>query len=82
MKDLTFKMWCKAQFARQQVSERFTSEEGDASGIIIAIIMIIIVVALAIVFRDQIGNWFNKLVGQADPMMDGLDQTPANAIGG
>lgn len=66
MKDLTFRMWCKAQFAKQQVKERFTSEDGGADGIIIAIIIIIIVVALGIVFREQIGKWFNTLAEGAN----------------
>lgn len=66
MKDIAFKMWCKAQLAKQQIKDRFISEEGGADGIIIAIIIIIIVVALGIVFRDQIGNWFNTLAQGAN----------------
>lgn len=76
MKDLAFKMWCKAQFAKQQIKERFTSEEGGADGIIIAIIIIIIVVALGIVFRDQIGQWFTDLATSADSQIGNAGKDP------
>lgn len=66
MKDLTFKMWCKAQYAKQHIESHLAGEEGGADGIIIAIIIIIIVVALGIVFREQIGKWFNTLAEGAN----------------
>ncbi len=77
MKDLAFRMWCKAQFAKQQIKERFTSEDGGADGIIIAIIIIIIVVALGIVFRDQIGKWFSDLAGAANDQIGDATKDPA-----
>lgn len=80
MKNMAFKMWCKAQYVKQHAGDYLKREEGGVDGIIIAIIIIIIVVALAVVFRDQIGIWFNKLVGQVD--VDGMGSTGASTIGG
>lgn len=77
MKDLTFKMWCKAQYAKQHIESHLAGEEGGADGIIIAIIIIIIVVALGIVFRDQIGKWFSSLAGQANSEITDATTSPA-----
>ena len=77
MKDLTFKMWCKAQYAKQHIKSHLAGEDGGADGIIIAIIIIIIVVALGIVFRDQIGKWFTDLAGQADSEINNAAKDPA-----
>lgn len=79
MKNMAFKMWCKAQYAKQHAGDYFKREDGGVDGIIIAIIIIIIVVALAVVFRDQIGIWFNQLTSQVD--MSGMGSTGAHTNG-
>ncbi len=75
MDKMMFKAWVKAQTAKQAAKEKlllakqaFYDEEGDGgTGIIIAIILIIIAVALAIIFRDWIGDFVGKLFKQVDP---------------
>lgn len=68
-----FKMWAKAQTAKQAAKERamaamrsLREEDGGSEGIIVAIVLIIIVVALCIIFRDWIGEFISKLFGQVD----------------
>lgn len=80
MKNMAFKMWCKAQYVKQHAGDYLKREEGGVDGIIIAIIIIIIVVALAVVFRKQIGIWFNQLVGQVD--VTSMGDTGASVSGG
>lgn len=73
MQDVMFKCWAKAQIAKQQAKQNiksFFSEETGAEGLIIAIVLIVIAVAIAVVFRDQISNWVNDLFTAADPMID------------
>lgn len=74
MEKQMFKLWAKAQCAKQAAKDKlgaayrtFCEEDGDGgAGIIVAIILIIIVVALAIIFRDWIAGFVNKLFGQVD----------------
>ena len=70
MKDLAFKAWCKAQYAKQRAKDMFTSDEGGADTIIIAIIIIVVVLGLAVVFRNQIWRWFNNLTSDASSLAD------------
>lgn len=70
MKDLAFKAWCKAQYAKQRAKDMFTSEEGGADTVIIAIIIVVVVLGLAVVFREQIWGWFNSLTSDASDLAD------------
>ncbi len=74
MDKIMFKAWVKAQTAKQAAKEKFLlakqafyDEEGDGgTGIIVAIILIIIAVSLAIIFRDKIGKFVGQLFKQVD----------------
>lgn len=89
MEKLVFAAWVKAQCAKQAAKDKlesakraFCEENGDGAGIIVAIILIIIAVTLAIVFRDWIGNFVSNLFKQVDedanfaPSVD-TNKTPA-----
>ena len=73
MKKLELKLWIASQSAKETVKTKFMSfkntfdeEDGGPEAIIIGIIMIIIVVALAIIFRKQLASWVNSLMGKAN----------------
>lgn len=54
------KLYFKGLAAKEKINDMFTKENGEAN--IIAIILVIaIVVALAIIFREQIGNMFERV---------------------
>ncbi|MGN1120289.1 MAG: hypothetical protein ACI4Q4_08010 [Oscillospiraceae bacterium] len=72
MKDMMFKAWVKAQMAKQSAKDFFTSEEGGADSIIIAVVIIIAVIALGVLFREQIFGWFNSLTGKVDEQIEGI----------
>lgn len=75
MQDLAFKCWAKAQIAKQQlkdgVRDFFTEECGGADSLIIAIVLIVIVVAIAVIFKDQIASWVQDLFNAANEDIDG-----------
>ncbi len=75
MKDMMFKAWVKAQMAKQSIKDYFTSEEGGADSIIIAVVIIIAVIALGILFRKQIFGWFNNLSNTVDSQVGGIGAT-------
>lgn len=81
MKNMAFKMWCKAQYVKQHAGDYLKREEGGVDGIIIAVIIVIIVVALGVVFRDQIGIWFNKLVEDGNNQISGAGSMPYTTKG-
>lgn len=71
MEKVMFKAWVKAQMAKQTAKNKladakraFCEEDGEGAGIIVAIILIIIAVTLAIIFRDWIGNFVSGLFDQ------------------
>lgn len=77
MEKAIFTAWAKAQYAKQAAKDAmsaklasakraFCEEDGGSEGIIIAIILIIIAVSLAIIFRNEIGTFVNKLFNQVD----------------
>ena len=68
MEKVMFKVWVKAQVAKQSAKNKlasakraFCEEDGEGAGIIVAIILIVIAVALAIIFRDWIGKFVTNL---------------------
>lgn len=68
MEKVMFKVWVKAQVAKQSAKNKlasakraFCEEDGEGAGIIVAIILIVIAVALAIIFRDWIGTFVTNL---------------------
>ncbi len=90
MDKMMFKAWVKAQTAKQAAKEKlllakqaFYDEEGDGgTGIIVAIILIIIAVSLAIIFRDKIGEFVGKLFNQVDEDAQfGVSTTPQPTTG-
>lgn len=80
MKNITYKAWAKAQMIKQSVKENFNSflhdEQGDAGPIIIGVIVIVIAVGLAIIFRDQLGAWLSSLFGHATEEMSNAMSAP------
>lgn len=81
MKDLTFKCWAKAQYAKQRLkmgAKSFLEDEnGGADSIIIAIVIIVIVLAIAFIFRDQIGQWVSALFKAGTDTINNNDVTSA-----
>ena len=89
MEKVMFKVWVKAQMAKQSAKDKlasakraFCEEDGEGAGIIVAIILIIIAVALAIIFRDWIADFVGKLFGQVDKETNFGDMGAANGNGG
>ncbi len=83
VREFTFNCWVKGQFAKnavkdkvQHIREEIMSEDGGFEGIIIAVLFIIIIVALAIIFRDKIGEWLNTLFGKAETDISNFDGKP------
>lgn len=78
MRNLTFKAWaqaqCLKQAAKSKLNEFFRSEQGDAGPIIIGVIVIVIAVALAVIFREQLKDWLDTLFAAAD---EGIGQVTA-----
>lgn len=70
MKNFTFKAWaqaqCLKQAAKSKINEFFHDEQGDAGPIIIGVIIIVIAVALAVIFRDQLASWLDSLFNAAN----------------
>ncbi len=75
MKNFTFKAWaqaqCLKQAAKSKINEFFHDEQGDAGPIIIGVIIIVIAVGLAVIFRDQLAAWLNSLFGKANEGIEG-----------
>lgn len=90
MEKVMFKVWAKAQVAKQSAKNKLASakraffeEDGEGAGIIVAIILIIIAVALAIIFRDWISSFVAGLFGQVDKETEfGALDSAANAAQG
>lgn len=88
MKKLELKLWIASQNAKETVKKKFMSfkntfaeEDGGPEAIIIGIILIIIVVALAIIFRDQLSSWVNSLMGKAnDELGDAAEQITGQVL--
>ncbi len=90
MKELAFKCWVKAQMAKQNIKEGITTlkseETGGADGIVIAVIILIIVIALAAIFHDAIfsfvgdlmDQWTGKSGGWGEK--DNLDESAVNNV--
>lgn len=62
MRNLEVKMWCKAVKAKEAVRDFFKNEKGDTNVIAIVLILVV-VIALVVVFREAIGNLFTSLWG-------------------
>ena len=69
MNKIMFNAWVKAQMAKQSVKDYMKSEKGGADTIIIAVMIILVVVALAVIFRKQITGWFNDIMGKTSEEM-------------
>ena len=67
---LTFNVWVKAQAAKQEAKNRidtfFKEEKGGPSDLVIPIIIIVILIALAFIFKDRLGQLINKIFDSAD----------------
>lgn len=81
MEKVMFKVWVKAQMAKQSAKDKlasakraFCEEDGEGAGIIVAIILIVIAVALAIIFRDWIGGFVSGLF--SDPNLSESNFAP------
>ena len=62
MTNFVNKLYIKGLMAKQKLTKALTSESGEAN--IIAIILVLaIVIALAIVFKNQLTTLFNKIWG-------------------
>ena len=62
MSNLANKIYIKGLMAKQKISKLWKNESGEAN--IIAIILVLaIVIALAIVFKNQLTQLFNKIWG-------------------
>lgn len=88
MNDITFKVWVKAQLLKTSTKEKlfsmkntFLEEDGDggANGLVIGIIMLVIVLGLVLIFREQLWKWITSLFNAAD---DQIDQIVNNSGGG
>ncbi|MGN0670333.1 MAG: Flp1 family type IVb pilin [Oscillospiraceae bacterium] len=84
MEKVMFKVWVKAQMAKQSAKDKlasakraFCEEDGEGAGIIVAIILIVIAVALAIIFRDWISGFVAGLFGQVNDSADFGDMSKA-----
>lgn len=62
--------------AKCKMMSFFEDETGDTN-IIAIILLIIVVIAMAIIFRDQIGRVINSLFGKVSNEVDGFSGTPA-----
>ena len=51
--------------------QHFTEDESGVEGIVVAVLLIIVAVAAAFLFKDQIGGLINKWFGMANA--DGLN---------
>lgn len=79
MQDVMFKCWAKAQIAKQQAKQNiksFFSEETGAEGLIVAIVLIVIAVAVAVIFRDQISSWVSKLFAAGNASLESATEAP------
>lgn len=70
MQDVMFKCWAKAQIAKQQAKQNiksfFSGENGGADSLVIAIVLIVIVIAVGAIFREQIKSFVENLFGAAE----------------
>ena len=79
MDKLTYKAWVKAQCLKQSAKDKlrtfFCDEQGDGGtgGIIVGVVLIVVAIGLAVIFRDQIGAWIKKLFGTANEGVDNIN---------
>lgn len=86
MKNLAAKLAVMSWSAKSAVKENakkaknlFVSESGEA-GLIVAIILIVVCIALAIIFRDQLMSWINSLFTVADDEINNIANNPSGAL--
>jgi len=83
MSNAMFKVWVKMRVAKMKAEDKiracaadFVNEQkGGPSDLVIPIVIIVILIALAIIFRDQLSAMINNLFGKANDQVDKLDAT-------
>ncbi|WP_455528394.1 Flp1 family type IVb pilin [Huintestinicola sp.] len=71
--ELALRAYVKADMAKDRAKRELselTSNESGVSGIVVSLLLIAIAVALAIIFREKIGNLIDIIFGKAEDAVE------------
>ena len=71
--ELALRAYVKADMAKDRAKRELfelTSNESGVSGIVVSLLLIAIAVALAIIFREKIGELIDKIFKKADDAVE------------
>ena len=71
--ELALRAYVKADMAKDRAKSELselTSNESGVSGIVVSLLLIAIAVALAIIFREKIGNLIDIIFGKAEDAVE------------
>lgn len=72
MSELEWKIWAKSNIAKKKMKDLFRNERGDTN-IVAIILILVVVVGLAIIFKTQISAMVTKLWTKINGAADKFD---------